>query len=174
MIEPFKRDFLGLLTGHHVYEYSRQSVNYGINSDQYLAKNLKCDYYGTIAFIRLVIGMNNFDILAHHGYGSGRTIGAKIIKRARALEGFNPHLVVMGHDNTRIANCQVAVKMGDKGVIVHEDRYALGSGAYEMAYQSGKIHPGYVEEGLMNPCPLGASFMLIENDGKELFYRAIV
>ena len=64
--------------------------------------------------------------------------------------------------------------MGPAGIIVHEDRYVLGSGAYEMAYQSGKIHPGYVEEGLMNPCPLGAAFMFVENRGNELWYRAVV
>lgn len=171
LVAPFQGDFLGTVHGHHVYDFSPQSDMRGRNSDEYICKQLKCDYYGDIGFFRMDFeGYRTFTVIAHHGYGSGRTKGTAILKRIRAFEGF-PHadVILMGHDNTRLADCANGIHW--EGA---QEKRVIGSGAYEKAYRLGQAHNGYVEEGLMNPSAIGGSAILFEPWEGKLRVRAMV
>src|ERR1041385_6645656 len=93
-VEPLKNDFLGTVHGHHLFDFTGEGEGcedlVKVNSDKYLCPRLKCDYYGTIGFVRLDFPEVNAyqEMIVHHGYGSGRTHGTAVAKRERVFEGF--------------------------------------------------------------------------------------
>lgn len=175
IMKPFAGDFFGTVHGHHLFEFTGQGKGCEelrrVNSDQYICNQLKCDYYGDIGFIRLNFPELNAhqELTVHHGYGSGRTHGTAVCKRERVFEGFETDLVLMGHDNRRIANAT--------NQIMHtgwREKRSVGTGAYERAYVDQKLHSGYVEELLLNPSAIGATMILFENFEGHLRVRAMV
>lgn len=165
----FRGDFLGTVHGHHLFDFSPESDWRRLNSDQYICRQLECDYYGDIGQIRLIFAEGSFQAIVHHGYGGSRTKGTVILKRDRVFRGFTGDAVLFGHDNARMADCSNLIEWD--GAV---EQRSVGTGSYERAYRIGQPHNGYVETGLLNPSAIGATMLLFEIWQNKLRVRALI
>ncbi len=174
-VMPLKDGFLGTVHGHHLYDFTGEGDGCEKlrkkNSDQYICDELGCRYYGDIGLVKLTFPELKDDqhIIVQHGYGSGRTHGTAVAKRERVFEGFGADIILMGHDNRRMANATNQVHF--KG---WREKRSVATGAYERAYAVGKAHGGYVEELLLNPSAIGGTMILFQNWEGRLRVRAMV
>lgn len=171
VIAPIKNDFLGLLRGHHVYQYSPLSDHRGMNTDEYLTQKIGCEYFGLVAYYRLQFPQAKKDIkvIAHHGYGSARTPGAKLSKRNRVLEGFKANIILQGHDDAKLINVTNVLDLDDNGELIAEKVCVAATGSFQKAYLPGDAHGGYAEEQFFSPNDLGVvsfEFKIEKRDGK--------
>ena len=175
MVEPFKNDFLVLHSGHHLWDFSRRSIHYGLNNDQYLCKKLNCTYGGVISYSSLLFPnqKTKWNFLAYHGSGAGRLPGSAINRRFHAHSAFYAHAVYAGHDNKRAADCGNYIWNDENQETHYIEKRSICTGSYERAYQVGE-KDGYVEEAVMQPSALGAQITMFEPIGGKLRVRALV
>ena len=180
-IKPVQGDFLGLLQGHHFYNFSPLAKKLrGLTTDEYLADIMKCDFFGTVAYYRLQFPQvgREIKVLAHHGYGGARTHGAKLAKRMRVLDGFRADIVLMGHDDSKMVNSIQVLDLDGNGELSHHKVYIGATGSFQKGYQAGEAHGGYAEEMLFSPNDLGVigfEFEIEDRKGKkQLHWRASV
>ena len=176
-LAPVKNDFLGLLRGHHWMNFITKGSGYlGKNTTQYMCDVLNCDYYGVTAKLALEFppGKEKIKILAHHGFGAGKTLAAKLTKRQKVGNSFpDVKVVVLGHDHTKLAGL-------DQGIVDDDDnmneirkikRYYLGSGSFLKTYVNEDADGSYGEEELMPPNDLGVVIMKIKLEKRRGRYR---
>lgn len=145
-----------LLQGHHYYRFTMDGM--GLTTDQYIAKICGAEYGGKLALIDLNINGLSFKIFATHGFGSGRTKGAKLAKRIRMREVYlNANWYVMGHDNEKMVDVQetFVADSTSKDGLSYFKQYFSGVGSFQRGYNVGKVHGGYVEEALFPPATMG-------------------
>jgi len=196
VVKPMSHGFLGLLTGHHYYIYA-SGKNRGVRTDEHLAKLIGCPYLGDMAVVTLRLkhkavvdskasnvlrieseNILDFDIpfslMAMHGYGSGRTIGAQMTKRIRmaeVMEGLD--LYVMGHDNNKAIIPREPLKLNPDspdGVSYHK-QYFIGAGSFQRGYRMGTPYGGYVEQLALAPAQLGVNIVCLRVEEKNGKYR---
>lgn len=185
ILKPTKGRWLGMLSGHHVWEYmaNRYKNEYG-NSDEKLADLLDAPYLGfggTTYRLTFSDGKTNTRDLwlwAHHGCGAGQKAYSPLTKLEN-LSGFYEgiDLFVMGHQTKRPhvpvpKMYPVAAKNGtDAGKFRHRDVHLAGSGGWSKGYLESTVKamrdPSYVELGLMNPVALGAPVVHIRPSWNE-------
>lgn len=165
MLRPIHHCFLGLLTGHHHYRWvTRRALGaewQGRSSDEWLARQLGCDYLGDGASLfRLRFPhAQHLDVLALHGSGSARTAGGRLQKRIHFSEIVpTAHIVMSGHDNSKLAYPRSGLDF-DLGMI---KRYVVGTGSFQRAYLEGEIESGYAERGGLVPADLGVAIFSIQ------------
>jgi len=154
----FRGDLLFLQSGHHLHQFSRWSEWFGTNSDQYIARLLKCQYGGKVSYFDLAFPKQkaSFRFVTAHMNGAGRLPGSGINRRYAVHDGFrDADFVYGGHDN----QCAAAVTGGfikdATGKVVLTERRTVCIGSHEIAYKEGANSDDYVEEALMRPCPVG-------------------
>lgn len=172
VVAPIKHCFLGLLTGHHHYLFATATgagAYQGRSSDQWLADQLGCHYWGTgVALIRLQFPHRcHLDVLCWHGGGSAQTYGGRVMRRIRAAEiAPTAHLVISGHDNAKMAVPRSGLDY-DHGSI---KRYVIGSGSFQRAYGEGP-EAGYAEQRGLIPADLGVTVVDIGVEKRNGRYR---
>lgn len=160
-LEPFRNDLMFLQTGHHFHVFSKWSDHYGLNSDQYIAKLLKCTYGGMVAYIDLNFPKQDatFRILAYHGNGGGALPGGGINRRYKAHQAFlDCDFVFAGHDNNRAAAVTSGFRKNANGDPVLCEQRTVCIGSHELAYKIGNSDD-YVEIALLRPTPLAGNTM---------------
>ncbi len=183
VVKPVEHCFLGLLGGHHYYTYA-SGKNRGVRTDEHLADMIGCPYLGDMVVVTLrlnnnhVAGQYKFDIpfslMAMHGYGSGRTIGAQMTKRIRmaeVMEGLD--LYIMGHDNNKAVIPREVLKLNPDspdGVSYHK-QYFIGAGSFQRGYRMGTPYGGYVEQLALAPAQLGVNIVCLRVEQKNGKYR---
>jgi len=185
VVEPMRHGFLGLLTGHHYHVYSSGEYR-GARTDEHLAKLIGCPYLGDMAVVTLNLTKPPegkgyewefkipFSLMAMHGYGSGRTIGAQMGKRIRmaeVMEGLD--LYIMGHDNNKAVIPREVLKLNPDspdGVSYHK-QYFIGAGSFQRGYRMGTPYGGYVEQLALAPAQLGVNIVCLRVEEKHGKYR---
>lgn len=173
LLDPVAKDFVGIVSGHHYYRFSPRSPWYSLDTDQYLAKKMCCDWLGKVAHLRLTFPPSGeyLDIIVHHGYGNARTKGAIINKRARVTEGFRADIVLMGHDNRKFAWPDQVLGFNSDGTYGYRKVYYVATGSFEMGYRIGDPRGTYVEEAFYSPLDLGVVIFTIKLERRDGKYR---
>lgn len=157
-IKPFSGQILAMLGGNHCYEFSD-----GQTSDQRIASHLGVKYLGVCGAIVLQIiyqgARFNCTIFAHHGKGSGKTVGSSINNVADMERVAEADIYIMGHDHRRGVwhgdpklEFQVNCKTG-KVETKDKDRLYVRSGSFQKAYEEGS--PNWIVDKCSAPRALG-------------------
>jgi len=161
--------WLGLVEGHHFYEYSD-----GSTTDTRIAKDLGCSFLGTCGMVRLrfnrgaSLGVKDnrkfsTTIWIHHGVGGGSGLVAPINKLMKMPARFpQPQIFLIGHFHRAqplkfpqlLMTERPPFKLKERSVVLactggYLRGYLVGSG-------SGSRPRGtYVEQGMLDPTSLG-------------------
>ena len=167
VLYPTTGRWLGMLEGHHTWEYQT-----GETTDTNLCRTLGAPFLGHCGLIRL-----NFQspgtqvsctIFAHHGVGSGTSVGAPLVKLERVVEWCEADLYLMGHQHKRVAGHIPRFYMtnGSQPELLARERLLVGTGSYLRGYlqggrSGGRAGGSYVEQAMMRPVSLGSPTVLI-------------
>lgn len=168
-LEPSRDRWLGLLEGHHYYQYSS-----GITTDMELCTLLRAQHLGTCAYIRLNLrwdrpGKGRLQsatvvLWAHHGAGSGSRAGSPLNKLDQLPIYWDADIYLMGHQSKMAAapiqRIEPVWSGPTKHHLKHRKIYIAGTGSFSRAYMAGnrqgKVARGcYVEQKMLNPAALG-------------------
>lgn len=175
--KPFKGKIIFIQSGHHFWKFSHWSIHHGLNSDQYIAKQLGCTYGGFVAYVDLIFPSQKYTarILAYHGNGNGHLPGSNLNRRYKAFEAFSDaNYVFAGHDNLRGAVATGTITKGDDGQPKLSERRTVAIGSHEIAYKMGVVGDDYVEVALMRPTTTGNSITVFEPFNGRMRPRVMV
>jgi hypothetical protein len=166
-LKPSKGRWLGLLEGHHFYQFQ-----HGTTSDQHLCKMLETKFLGTSAYVRMEFhcgpsnkstSRGNVLIWCSHGTGSGR-IGAPLNKLELLPTYFDGDIYLMGHQSKKVMAPLPHVTpifRGNGGPKLQERTIIIaGTGGFSAGYmlnsKMGQVPRGsYVEQKMLMPVALG-------------------
>lgn len=173
ILEPTKGHWLGLLRGHHVWEFEN-----GIDTDSMLAEFLETKYLGRCAMVHLRFEdpvqkySATCKIWAHHGEGGGQSISAPISKvMQRAVPYWFAHLYLMGHYHSKgtqpLPWVDSYCKRNGEVILTGTTRYIVSTGGFLGGYavggrtRAGMPAAGYIEDAMLAPNTLGAPAIFI-------------
>ena len=173
LLEGTTGKWIGLLEGHHYWQYS----DTGGHTDQDLAQLLECPFLNTCSYIEIKFmrekgwSRGTLNIWAHHGTGSAKYPASKLMNN---VVPFWPEvdIYLMGHmHESDFKPIPRMVKRGDQ--IVENNARAAVTGGWLKGYKEGKAT--YVEEKMLAPRALGAPIIQVRpyQDGRGLFRRKI-
>lgn len=186
-LKPSANRWLGMLEGHHFFQYSS-----GITTDMELCDLLKTRHLGTSAYVRLEfhdVGSTrtrsrnngrwgNVTLWAHHGAGSGQRAGSPLNKLDQLPVYFDADIYLMGHQTKRpvspIQRIEPVWKGNTGPFLKHRTIYIAGTGGYSRAYMAGNRHGriprgDYAEQKMLNPASLGGIKIRIVANWDEEF-----
>jgi hypothetical protein len=163
ILEPTRGRWLGLLQGHHYWEFST-----GGTSDTRLCTFLKAPFLGECAMIQVEFENTgkhktpSFIIWCHHGSSASDPI-RKLINLSPS---FNADLMLMAHTHTLASKKlnRVEAVFGEHGkepFLRDREITLVSTGSYLKGYmqnskRDGRFQGGYVEKGAMVPVALGS------------------
>ena len=170
ILAPTKGRWLGLLEGHHFWQFSS-----GGTSDTKLCEFLDAPFLGTCAFVRVGFARDrkeghyetpHFTIWAHHGRGSGITQAAPLTKLERIVQAFDADVYLIGHHHKKAAAKmqRIVPVWGRRDTaghrLSHKNLIIASTGGFLRGYMAGSKRGGiprgnYVEAGMMTPVALG-------------------
>ena len=153
--------WLGLLSGHHYYQFSG-----GETTDMRLARLLKAPFLGDCAFVRLVFTYAHetrpITIWCHHGYGSGQTLAAPLNKVEKIMNTFEADVYLIGHYHRTVAAPSPRLYMTNRRPhrVKEKVRFAACTGGFLKGYEAGskvmgKVGGSYVEKRMLPPLARG-------------------
>lgn len=167
ILAPTRGRWLGLLTGHHVWEFED-----GTNTDSRLAQFLGCPYLGDGAAVLLLklrdargrhASYGTAKIWAHHGVGSAQRGVPPVLYNV--AQRFLANAYLMGHQTRKAADKipLINYEVTARGKIIesHTNRVLAVCGGFHRGYLVGQrgAHglpkATYVEKGMMAPTALG-------------------
>lgn len=162
--------WLGLLEGHHFYEFKD-----GTTSDTLIAQAMDTNFLGTCAIVRLKFprkGKNQHyisaDVWAHHGWGSGKYPHSTLNKLYDAANWFDGiDVFLMGHHTKKNAVKIPKIFMDNAGRMRERNIVLAGTGGFLSGYVEGaKSEAGnprglYVEQHGLGPAYLGSPLIKI-------------
>lgn len=164
-LEPTVGRWLGILEGHHFHEFRD-----GSTTDQMLCGILGAPFLGSCAYIRLVLaragshGMQDIKIWAHHGAGSGSSVGSPLSKLEKIASQWEGDIFLMGHQHRKVGAPLLYMEpyFPERGSpkLVERTRIIACTGSYLKGYTEystdGSVpRGGYVEQKMLNPVALG-------------------
>lgn len=166
ILAPTKGKWLGMLSGHHFWQYET-----GNTTDTNLCQRLGAKHLGDSAMVVVRFQDKNkhaasCTIFAHHGAGSGTTLGAPLNKIERVIEWAEADLYLMGHQHKRVAANVPRFYVNSKDKLVARERLVVGTGSFLKGYMQGSEMGGrkqgtYVEKGMMRPVSLGNPLIMV-------------
>lgn len=151
ILMPLKGSIGGLLRGHHWVEFGTPDFKQLGDTNRYLASMLEAEYWGSTVYWTLRINNLPFTIFASHGYGSGRTPGARVTKRIRMREvQLAANWYAMGHDDEKFVYPTEAL-IGREYI----KQYFTGMGSFQRSYNFDRTEGTYAEDLLLPPAALG-------------------
>jgi hypothetical protein len=173
LLKQTRGRWLGVLSGHHYYEYSD-----GTNSDMQFCDLLDAPYGGDCMYIRLHMHLGrktgSYLIWAHHGCGSRKSAAGAVQRLEDVWPNWEGDLFLMGHMTKRggapVSRISPSFPPSDKKMkpyLTHKEVYLVGTGGWSKAYvedrQVGRQKKGcYVEKAMMKPVSLGAPFITLK------------
>jgi len=156
--------WLGLLEGHHLFEFQD-----GTTCDTRIAQALKAPFLGTCAFIRVRFtrGKNSSRVTCmfwiHHGVGGGAKVSAPLNRLENIMPYFNADIYLIGHQHKKVGAPMDQLYMTAKKPydIKHRTKIIAGTGGYLKGYWKGARMSGvnprgsYVERAMLPPVALG-------------------
>jgi len=169
ILEPTKGRWLGLLQGHHYWEFED-----GTTTDTRLCQFLDAPYLGTCAFVQITFapeerrsnrGDPSFTIWCHHGEGSGQTQAAPINRLEHIIKTFEADVYLIGHHHKKATvkvqrTSPIFAKRGGRNKLTHKNLILASTGGFLKGYMEGSSKHGraqgsYVEAGMLTPVALG-------------------
>lgn len=153
VLAPTKGRWIGWIEGHHFHIFPG-----GKTTDMLLMEKLGGVFLGTCARVYLSIGEGTYIIYAHHGVGSGVSIGSALRALAtRAVPYWEADAYLMGHLHR--LECTILPWIDAQGR--ERGRLLLCTGSYLRGYVEGSTvrgRPGgtYVERKMLPPNYLGS------------------
>ena len=160
--------WLGLLEGHHFYEFLD-----GTTTDTRLAQALKTPFLGTCAFVRLRYTRPSSNesltatIWCHHGAGGGTKAGSPLTKIENLLPYFDADIYLIGHQHKKVSAPIDQLYMTHKKpyMLNHKTKILACTGSFLRGYNQGsrtnRAQGTYVEKAMMNPVALGGILVKI-------------
>lgn len=163
-LKPSTGRWLGLLEGHHFYQYAA-----GHTTDMELCNLLKTQHLGTCAYVRLIFKdkfgrMGNVTLWVHHGTGSGRRASAPLNTLDQLPIYWDADIYLMGHQSKRVAaplqRVEPVWNLRCGPFLKHRNIYIGCTGSFSKAYIAGNRHGrvprgDYVEQKMLSPASLG-------------------
>lgn len=163
--------WLGLLEGHHYYQFED-----GTTSDTRIAYALKAPFLGTCAFVRLRFSGRlsgqpahqtaTCTIWCHHGAGNGIMPHAPLNRLYHLSQYFKADVYLIGHQTKKPAVPIPQLEMTDSRdhpILFARKRYLAGTGGFSLGYRQGSTgvgtdtpRGGYVEQNMLAPVALGS------------------
>lgn len=167
ILAPTKGRWLGLLEGHHLWEFQD-----GTTSDTRLCQSLKAPFLGTCAIVQVRFKEQSrshqkpsFEIWAHHGRGSGMMQGAPLNKLEGMMKAFpTVSVFLMAHHHKKVGGKvqQLIPRFMPSGQhkLEHRNVIIAGTGGFLKGYMAGSTRSNramgaYPERGMMMPVALG-------------------
>lgn len=182
MLKATKGRWLGLLQGHHYYEFDPMTT-----TDTELARYLDAPYLGDCAMVRVSFAKGNPThpaslskvIWAHHGAGGGVSAASALTKLERYAGYVDADVLLMGHQSKlgylpkpRFGMSASRGRLGGKerhGTprLVNRTQHLIATGAWMEGYHVGTPKRGrpqgsYVEKSMMVPAALGGMAVIFE------------
>lgn len=164
LLQPISNKIIGLTSGNHEYRIWKESGN-DIAED--LAVLLGCEYgrEGLLLCVRL--GRNKlknklaYTLYATHGYGGGRTVGAKANALKRVSEIVFADIYIIGHIHhmQSFADYYYIPDVIHKKIERRKRLYVSSSSFLEWG--------GYAEQGLFPPSKTGCPRIRLAGDRKD-------
>lgn len=164
-----KGRWLGLLEGHHFYEFRD-----GTTTDTRIAQALKAPFLGTCAFVRLKFKHPHktkltCTIWCHHGTGSGLRVAAPLNRLDNLMPYFDADIFLIGHQHKKVGAPidQLYMTRRPPFDLRYKTKILACTGGYLRGYQKGttqgRLYPrgGYVERGMRPPVSLGCILLFI-------------
>lgn len=168
ILAPTRGRWLGLLEGHHLWEFED-----GSTTDTRLADFLGCRFLGTSGYVFARLTplspkhrQPTFKLWGWHGEGGGATAAAPLNKLEKKVGEHNADVYVMGHYHRRgaIPKARLDIIGGERGgdpEVVHKDIWLVSSGSFMRGYLQGSRMEGrpqgsYPEQRGLPPAGLGA------------------
>jgi len=162
--------WLGLLEGHHMYEYRD-----GTTCDTRIAKALNAPFLGSCAFVRLRFGRNKHSrltctIWCHHGQGGGSKVSAPLNKLENLMPYFDADIYLIGHQHKKVGAPVDQLYMTKKRPydIKHRTKLLACTGGYLKGYWRNSMVGGghfprgnYVERAMHTPVALGCPILYV-------------
>jgi len=177
IMKPTVGRWLGLLTGHHYWQFQD-----GDTSDCWLARKFQAPFLGDCAMIRCQFAEPQgkpraaFTIWCHHGTGSGMTVASPLNRLERVVEYFDADVYLIGHQHKLVGAPmdRLYVNWNRKPPQVeHRTVIVACTGGWLRGYQGGSRRGGkaqgtYVEKKMLSPTALGG--VVISARPREQFY----
>lgn len=166
VLGPTRGRWLGLLEGHHFWQFSD-----GSTTDTRLCQALEAPFLGTSAIVNVAFDAPaerrqanpRFEIWCHHGRGNGDTSAAPL-NRLEKIAGSFPSVSVflMGHHHKKavVKKQQLIPVWGSSPKLKHRNIVLGSTGGFLKGYmvgskRGGVARGGYVEQGMMTPVAMG-------------------
>jgi hypothetical protein len=187
LLKPIRHKCLGLLFGNHEASYQRaqeQSNLHGWLCTELGVPNLGYTSFFNVSFVRKprhsktpelrmdrkdIKGHSaqRFRVFAHHGAGGATTPGGKLNRLIQYMHAFDADIYMIGHVHDQKGQRLVQITSNDAcDKIVARERLGIISGSYLKTYAQGITT--YGEEKGYAPVPLGASFVRIKPETREM------
>ena len=159
--------WLGLLEGHHFYEYAD-----GTTSDTFITQQLRSRFLGTSAIVRIKFQDGTHiitcDIWCHHGWGSGKAPHSPLNKLYDAMAHFEGiDVFLMGH-HTKKCGVKIPKLYMDRAGRLRDRQIVLaGTGGFYLGHKqnsrsiAGNARGSYAEKAGMSPVTLGSPLIRI-------------
>ena len=177
LLKPTKGRWLGLLQGHHYYEFDPMTT-----TDTELARYLEAPFLGDCAILRATfkrdggteghVVTQSIDIWAHHGAGSGVSATSALTKLERYAGYVDSDILIMGHQTKRgyLPKPRFGMSRYTKKGQLHLDnrtQHLVAAGGWMEGYHVGKLSRGrpqgsYVEKAMMIPTSLGGMVITLK------------
>lgn len=183
LLKGSKGRWLGLLEGHHYWEYQD-----GTTTDQHLCRLLGAPFLGTSALIRIRLSGRDahgcdVTVFAHHGTGASRKQGGALHRVEDLLSWIEADIYLLGHAHTKVNSPVDRLYRTPGGHLYHRTKLIARTGAFLRGYLSQKpqdltkpahLSRGtYVEQALYPTSSLGGLVISLGmkrvREGKEEF-----
>lgn len=162
LVEGTKGRWLGMLEGHHFWEFAD-----GTTSDTRIAQALAAPFLGNCAFVRLRFNhsktsMTKYTVWCHHGVGGGMKVSAPLNRLENLLAHHEANMYLIGHHHKKVVAEIPRMYMTERKPYTIGDKPQIiaCTGSFLKGYMAGS-HNGnrpmgsYVEKKMLNPVGLG-------------------
>lgn len=174
-----KGRWLGLLRGHHYWEFAD-----GTTSDTRLANALGAKFLGDCAAVLLRFKLRTMKgtstsakIWCHHGVGSGLTSAAALNRLEHVTKVFSADIYLMAHQHrlgaVKIPFIDYEITHTGRIRWTTRNRVLAAVGSFLKGYELGSRDPagnpagGYVEKRMLTPTSLGCTMLLLRPKVRE-------
>ena len=180
ILEPTKDRWLGMLSGHHYFEFSD-----GTTTDTRLCQFLNTNFLGTCGYLTLTFEdhakhVATCKIWCHHGTGSGSNASSALNKLEKIAGGFDAHIYLMGHQSklgyAPLDYLDIVKGKDGEPMLIDRTKALVATGSFMRGYQAGSRLGGtgrpsgsYVEQAMMTPAALGGSLITVTPRRKDTY-----
>lgn len=168
-----KGKILASISGNHEGEIYKR---HHFNISRQICKSLKVPYAGSAAFIKLKMLRNeksgnkkntsSVTIFATHGYGGGRSMGAKVNKLGDLMSFLDFDIGLMGHNHTLQTSVHTKLAMSGAGKLIKRKVLLANTGTFLHGW-SDKVAT-YAERNCYPTEKIGVIKVIIDPETKDL------